>query len=138
VVIKLLIIFFGGSYCSGAMAIQLLSMSFYSYCKNHPIRTCYILDSFWFDVFGIVVGKNYNQKFYNHKAWCYLVREWTIKELCTTASVVIGTDCIGNCKCNYHAITTMTVPPCSGKNVLWNGLYLIRCLLNEFLFSLHK
>jgi hypothetical protein len=74
----------GGSYCSGAMAMQLLSMSFYSYCKNHPIRTCYILDSFWFDVFGIVVGKKYNQKFYNHKAWCYLVREWTIKELCTS------------------------------------------------------
>ena len=24
--------------------------------------------------------------------------------------VVIGTDCIGNCKSNYHTITTTTVP----------------------------
>jgi len=24
--------------------------------------------------------------------------------------VVIGTDCIGSCKSNYHMITTMTVP----------------------------
>ena len=27
-----------------------------------------------------------------------------------TTSVVIGTDCIGNCKSNYHTITTMTTP----------------------------
>jgi hypothetical protein len=27
-----------------------------------------------------------------------------------TTLVVIGTDCIGSCKSNYHTITTMTVP----------------------------
>ena len=33
---------------------------------------------------------------------------WTGFEL--TTSVVIGTDCIGSCKFNYHAITSTTVP----------------------------
>ena len=32
-----------------------------------------------------------------------------------TASVVIGTDCIGSCKSNYHMITVTTAP-------LWKGL----------------
>jgi hypothetical protein len=27
-----------------------------------------------------------------------------------TTLVVVGTDCIGSCKSNYHAITTTTVP----------------------------
>jgi hypothetical protein len=27
-----------------------------------------------------------------------------------TTSVVIGTDCIGSCKSNYHAITPTTIP----------------------------
>jgi hypothetical protein len=27
-----------------------------------------------------------------------------------TISVVIGTDCIGSCKSNYHTITAMTAP----------------------------
>ena len=36
--------------------------------------------------------------------------------------MVIGTDCIGSCKSNYHTITTMTVqPPFS-----WWGIKLIR------------
>ena len=33
---------------------------------------------------------------------------WSRFELIT--SVVIGTDCIANCKSNYHVITTTTVP----------------------------
>jgi len=33
---------------------------------------------------------------------------WSRFEL--TTSVVIGTDCIGSCKSNYHRITTMTAP----------------------------
>ena len=33
---------------------------------------------------------------------------WSRFEL--TTSVVIGTDCIGSCKSNYHTITAMTVP----------------------------
>ena len=28
-----------------------------------------------------------------------------------TTSVVIGTDCLGSCKSNYHTITAMTAPP---------------------------
>ena len=31
--------------------------------------------------------------------------------------VVIGTDCIGSCKSNYHTITTTKVPTCNGKTV---------------------
>ena len=33
---------------------------------------------------------------------------WSRIEL--TTSVVIGTDCIGSCKSNYHTVTTMTAP----------------------------
>ena len=33
---------------------------------------------------------------------------WSIFEL--TTSVVIGTDCIGSCKSNYHSIITRTAP----------------------------
>ena len=33
---------------------------------------------------------------------------WSIIEL--TTSMVIGTDCIGSCKSNYHTITTTTTP----------------------------
>jgi hypothetical protein len=33
---------------------------------------------------------------------------WSIFEL--TTSVVIGTDCIGSCKSNYHTITATTAP----------------------------
>jgi hypothetical protein len=33
---------------------------------------------------------------------------WSIFELIT--SVVIGSDCIGSCKSNYHTITAMTAP----------------------------
>ena len=34
---------------------------------------------------------------------------WSTFEL--TTSVVIGTDCIGSCKSNYHTITATTTPP---------------------------
>jgi hypothetical protein len=34
---------------------------------------------------------------------------WSRFEL--TTSVVIGTDCIGSCKSNYHTITATTAPP---------------------------
>jgi hypothetical protein len=33
-----------------------------------------------------------------------------------TTSVVIGTDCIGSCKCNYHTIKTMTAPILIGES----------------------
>ena len=29
-----------------------------------------------------------------------------------THNFMIGTDCIGSCKSNYHAITTTTTPSC--------------------------
>jgi hypothetical protein len=37
-----------------------------------------------------------------------------------TILVVIGTDCIGSCKCNYHTITTTTV--------IWYTKYILHCL----------
>ena len=43
--------------------------------------------------------------------WLHLA--WVGFEL--TTSVVIGTDCIGSCKSNYHTITTMTAP----KDLSW-------------------
>jgi hypothetical protein len=36
---------------------------------------------------------------------------WSRFEL--PSSVVIGTDCIGSCKSNYHTITAMTTPLCA-------------------------
>ena len=35
-----------------------------------------------------------------------------------TMLVVIGTDCIGSCKSNYHMIMTTTVPQFSGINLI--------------------
>ena len=43
---------------------------------------------------------------------------WTVFEL--TTLVVIGTDCIGSCKSNYHRIATMTAPTSPlAKLVFW-------------------
>ena len=41
---------------------------------------------------------------------------WSRFEL--TTSVVIGTDCIGSCKSNYHALMAMTTPTCRDCLVL--------------------
>ena len=38
---------------------------------------------------------------------------WTGFEL--TASLVIGTDCTGSCKFNYHTITNLTAPGCKWR-----------------------
>jgi hypothetical protein len=38
---------------------------------------------------------------------------WVVFEL--TTLVVIGTDCIGSCKSNYHTIMTTTAPSCFHK-----------------------
>ena len=40
-----------------------------------------------------------------------------------TTSVVIGTDCIGSCKSNYHTITSTAAPP--GK---WVVMYTLMCV----------
>ena len=37
-----------------------------------------------------------------------------------TTSVVIGTDCIGSCKSNYHTIMAMTAPILNIKS--WNNV----------------
>ena len=42
----------------------------------------------------------------NHKMW--YISPWSRFEL--TTLVMIGTDCIGSCKYNYHTITAMTSP----------------------------
>jgi hypothetical protein len=36
-----------------------------------------------------------------------------------TTLVVIGTDCTGSCKFNYHTIMTMTAPTSAGDPPLW-------------------
>jgi hypothetical protein len=67
-----------------------------------------------------------------------------------TTLVVIGTDCIGNCKSNYHTITTMTAPWVKDKinsgrviiNKKWvrklliigNKIVSIKCKYNNILF----
>ena len=43
-----------------------------------------------------------------HKMLHWLHLAWTGFEI--TMLVVIGTDCIGSCKSNYHTITTTTAP----------------------------
>jgi hypothetical protein len=45
---------------------------------------------------------------------------WSRFEL--TTSVVIGTDCIGSCKSNYHAITATTAPLMCLLKILYHGL----------------
>ena len=50
---------------------------------------------------------------------------WSRFEL---TSVVIGTDCIGSCKSNYHTITAMTAPsplPVSTKKKIISAVYLL-------------
>ena len=47
-----------------------------------------------------------------HIMW--YISPWSKFEL--TTSVVIGTDCIGSCKSNYHMITATTAP----SNVYWH------------------
>jgi hypothetical protein len=44
----------------------------------------------------------------------WYISPWSKFEL--TTSVVIGTDCIGSCKSNYHMITATTAP----SNVYWH------------------
>ena len=46
---------------------------------------------------------------------------WSRFEL--TTSVVIGTDCIGSCKSNYHTITVTTVHQCSGLYIVMQIVY---------------
>ena len=47
-----------------------------------------------------------------------------------TTSVVIGNDCIGSCKSNYHAITAKTTPRIFYIHVLW--LYLFCCWISSY------
>jgi hypothetical protein len=47
-------------------------------------------------------------KLYHTMLYIEYTSPWTGFEL--TTLVVIGTDCIGNCKSNYHTITSMTPP----------------------------
>ena len=78
----------------------------------------------------------------NHRP---VASHWQTFEL--TTSVVIGTDCIGSCKSNYHMITATTAPSIKGKSVkvaakvykmyVWKNDYLsFKCLSdhgNKFL-----
>jgi hypothetical protein len=53
--------------------------------------------------------KRCNRHFISHNNFCIeYTSPWTGFEI--TILVVIGTDCTGSCKFNYHTITTMTAP----------------------------
>jgi hypothetical protein len=55
---------------------------------------------------------------------------WSLFEL--TTSVVIGTDCIGSCKSNYHVITTMKAPlSCTTANRVQPFWYTLKALLSR-------
>ena len=45
-----------------------------------------------------------------------------------TTLVVIGTDCIGSYKSNYHTIRTTTAPEVFGFPILWLWVYLIKVI----------
>ena len=65
---------------------------------------------------------------------------WSIFEL--TTSVVIGTDCIGSLKSNYHpiTITTTTAPVCSYSSRNKNIKYSLKffCYFNMGMVIIHK
>jgi hypothetical protein len=60
-----------------------------------------------------VTDKLYNIMYRVHLAWV----GFELKTL-----VVIGTDCIGSCKSNYHTITTRTAPHLIEWKVTWHDL----------------
>jgi hypothetical protein len=59
---------------------------------------------------------------------------WSRFEL--TTSVVIGTDCIGSCKSNYHTITATTAPYINMKYSL-KGIYIYTCSVCTHVLWLH-
>ena len=54
-----------------------------------------------------VLGENQQPVASQYKLY-YIILYRAVIEL--TTLVVLGTDCIGSCKSNYHTITTATVP----------------------------
>jgi hypothetical protein len=61
---------------------------------------------------------------------------WSRFEL--TTSVVIGTDCIGNCKFNYHTIMATTAPDIQWKLFKPNLLETNLCVRNRQMVGLYK
>jgi hypothetical protein len=59
---------------------------------------------------------------------------WSRFEL--TTSVVIGTDCIGSCKSNYHTITATMTPLFSDWRIILNELFYFVAYL--FYLNLYK
>jgi hypothetical protein len=63
---------------------------------------------------------------------------WT--SLCSrfelTTSVVIGTDCIGSCKCNYHTITATTVSLRHWCSILYVDYVMSKCPTFSCIFVL--
>ena len=50
-----------------------------------------------------------------------------------TTLVVIGTDCIGRCKSNYHSIMTTTAPSWGGGGVYLPIHYVVEYLDRQFI-----
>ena len=55
---------------------------------------------------------------------------WSRFEL--TTSVLIGTDCIGSCRSNYHTITATTVPTSANQKPWFKALIPIKHRLQNF------
>jgi hypothetical protein len=56
-------------------------------------------------------GENHRPATSHWQSLSHNVVHLALIEFALTTSVVIGTDCIGSCKSNYHTITAMTAPP---------------------------
>ena len=64
--------------------------------------------------------------------------EWASNS--TTTLVVVGTDCVGSCKSNYHTITTMMIPQLHCHERDWNSQLVVvtttctcSCIVNSTL-----
>ena len=64
-----------------------------------------------------------------HIMWVHLaMKAWTGLEF--TTSVVIGTDCIGSCKSNYHPFMTTTAPD--------RHMYILYVICMDYHYLLHN
>ena len=74
----------------------------------------------------------------NFITWCCIKLSWTVFEL--TTLVVIGTDCTGTCKSNYHMIKTMTdstslwsIHVCEQRGIKWPVWTLTNMIITKWL-----
>ena len=69
-----------------------------------------------------------------YKIFMKITKIWRFVKLKVNILVVIGTDCTGRCKSNYHTITTTTAPNTNMKSLNSNTKCIARIILNENCF----